>query len=64
MPESCAFFHDVLMVSLERSVDGHYRDKKVMDSLIQGEAGLIALTGTEENPARSAWRKRGSMPRT
>lgn len=34
--------------------DGPYRDKRAMDSLIQGEAGLIALTGTEESPARSA----------
>lgn len=34
--------------------DGPYKDKKAMDMLIQGEAGLIALTGSEEQPARLA----------
>lgn len=34
--------------------DGPYRDKRAMDMLIQGEAGLIALTGSKEEPARLA----------
>ena len=32
--------------------DGPYRDKKAYDLLVQGEAGVIALTGTPEAPAR------------
>jgi len=34
--------------------DGPYKSKKAMDLLIQGEAGLIALTGSEDQPARLA----------
>ncbi len=33
---------------------GPYRDRKAMDLLIQGEAGLIELTGSESEPARLA----------
>jgi itaconate CoA-transferase len=32
---------------------GPYRDKKAYDLLIQGEAGLIAITGTPEVPAKT-----------
>ena len=33
--------------------DGPYRDAKAYDLLIQSEAGLVAVTGTEEAPAKS-----------
>lgn len=33
--------------------DGPYRDAKAYDLLIQSEAGLVAVTGTEETPAKS-----------
>lgn len=32
--------------------DGPYRDRKAFDLLIQGEAGLLSLTGTPEEPAK------------
>ena len=32
---------------------GPYRNKKAYDLLIQGEAGLIAITGTPEDPAKT-----------
>lgn len=32
---------------------GPYRDAKAYDLLIQSEAGLVSVTGTEENPAKS-----------
>ncbi|HLH19763.1 MAG TPA: CaiB/BaiF CoA-transferase family protein [Bryobacteraceae bacterium] len=32
--------------------DGPYRDRKAYDMLVQGEAGIIGLTGTEEAPAK------------
>ncbi len=32
--------------------DGPYRDRKAYDMLVQGEAGTIGLTGTEEAPAK------------
>lgn len=32
--------------------DGPYRDKKAYDMLVQGEAGVIGLTGTPEEPAK------------
>lgn len=32
--------------------DGPYAHMKAYDSLVQGEAGLVAVTGTEEAPAR------------
>ncbi len=32
---------------------GPYRDAKAYDLLIQAEAGLVAVTGTEEHPAKS-----------
>jgi len=33
--------------------DGPYRDAKAYDLLVQSEAGLVAVTGTEEHPAKS-----------
>jgi crotonobetainyl-CoA:carnitine CoA-transferase CaiB-like acyl-CoA transferase len=33
--------------------DGPYRDRKAYDLLIQGEAGVLAATGTPEAPARA-----------
>jgi itaconate CoA-transferase len=33
--------------------DGPYRDRKAYDLLIQGEAGLISVTGTAETPAKT-----------
>src|SRR4029077_20214990 len=32
--------------------DGPHRDRKAYDLLLQGEAGVIALTGTPESPAK------------
>ncbi len=33
--------------------DGPYRDAKAYDLLIQSEAGLVSVTGTEDSPAKS-----------
>ena len=33
--------------------DGPYRDAKAYDLLIQSEAGLVAVTGSEESPRRA-----------
>ena len=33
--------------------DGPYRDRKAYDLLIQGEAGLISVTGTEDTPSKA-----------
>jgi crotonobetainyl-CoA:carnitine CoA-transferase CaiB-like acyl-CoA transferase len=33
--------------------DGPYRDRKAYDLLIQGEAGLISVTGTEQEPSKA-----------
>jgi itaconate CoA-transferase len=33
-------------------VDGPYRDRKAFDLLLQGESGLISLTGTPDSPAK------------
>lgn len=34
--------------------DGPYRDNRALDALIQGEAGLIDLTGSKDEPAKVA----------
>jgi crotonobetainyl-CoA:carnitine CoA-transferase CaiB-like acyl-CoA transferase len=33
--------------------DGPYRDRKAYDMLVQGEAGIIGITGTEDAPAKA-----------
>src|SRR5262245_105025 len=33
--------------------DGPYRDRKAYDLLLQGEAGVLSITGTPEQPAKS-----------
>src|SRR5699024_8739480 len=33
--------------------DGPYRDAKAYDALVQAEAGLVSVTGTEEHPAKT-----------
>ena len=33
--------------------DGPYRDRKAYDLLVQGEAGVLSVTGTPEQPAKS-----------
>lgn len=33
--------------------DGPYRDKKAYDLLIQGEAGFLSVTGTEDTPSKA-----------
>jgi len=33
-------------------MDGPYRDRKAFDLLVQGEAGLLAITGSPEQPAK------------
>ncbi|MTD30588.1 CaiB/BaiF CoA-transferase family protein [Planomicrobium sp. YIM 101495] len=33
--------------------DGPYKDKKAYDMLIQGEAGLMSITGTKDTPSRA-----------
>ena len=33
--------------------DGPYRDKKAYDLLIQGEAGFLSVTGTQDDPAKA-----------
>src|SRR6185437_9507958 len=32
--------------------NGPYRDRKAYDMLVQGESGIVALTGTAESPAK------------
>jgi crotonobetainyl-CoA:carnitine CoA-transferase CaiB-like acyl-CoA transferase len=32
--------------------DGPYRDRKAYDMLVQAEAGIVSMTGTEEEPAK------------
>src|SRR5699024_11496195 len=33
--------------------DGPYKDAKAYDALVQAEAGLVSVTGTEEYPAKT-----------
>ena len=60
--ERLGFGYEALAVSHPRLVwcgisgygpDGPYRDKKAYDMLVQGEAGIIGLTGSDEEPARA-----------
>jgi crotonobetainyl-CoA:carnitine CoA-transferase CaiB-like acyl-CoA transferase len=46
---------DILYCSISGyGQDGPYRDNRALDALIQGEAGIIDLTGSEEEPAKVA----------
>ena len=53
-PALCARFPRLIACSISGyGGGGPYRDAKAYDLLIQSEAGLIAVTGTEEAPAKS-----------
>jgi itaconate CoA-transferase len=53
-PALCARFPRLIACSISGyGSGGPYRDAKAYDLLIQSEAGLIAVTGTQEAPARS-----------